>query len=105
MAVVGGMGTRWGPVVGATAITLLVQAFNDLGTRPGMPSYAPTVLTYAGYSVVLILVLLFMPAGLVPWARGRWEWLRRRFGPALPPEEPPGEPRVPDDVGVRVEGA
>jgi branched-chain amino acid transport system permease protein len=108
MAVVGGMGTRWGPVVGATAITLLVQVFNDLGTRPGMPSYAPTVLTYAGYSVVLVLVLLFMPAGLVPWVGERWRWLRRRFEPGPPPggpDGPSGQPERPDGVAARAEGA
>jgi branched-chain amino acid transport system permease protein len=80
MAVVGGMGTRWGPVVGATLITALVQVLNDLGTRPGMPSYAPTVLSYAVYALFLVLVLLFMPGGLVPWIRGRWERLRGAGG-------------------------
>jgi branched-chain amino acid transport system permease protein len=77
MAVVGGLGTRWGPVVGATGIVLVVQVLNDLGTRPGMPSYAPSVLSYAVYALVLVLVLLFMPAGLVPWVRARWDGLRR----------------------------
>src|SRR4029453_18217277 len=46
MAVVGGLGTISGPVVGATAIVLLVRALTELGTRPGMPSYAPSVLSY-----------------------------------------------------------
>ena len=34
MAVVGGLGTIWGPVVGATAITLLVQGLNDSAPGP-----------------------------------------------------------------------
>jgi branched-chain amino acid transport system permease protein len=63
MAVVGGLGTLWGPLLGAAAITLLVQVLTDLGTRPGMPSYAPNVLSYAVYAILLILVVLFLPRG------------------------------------------
>jgi branched-chain amino acid transport system permease protein len=66
MAVVGGLGTTWGGLVGAAAITLLVQFLTDIGTRPGMPSYAPSVLSYAVYAVLLTLVVLFLPRGLVP---------------------------------------
>jgi branched-chain amino acid transport system permease protein len=66
MAVVGGLGTIWGAVVGATAITLLLQALNIVGALPGMPSYAPSVLSYAVYALVLILVVLFLPQGLLP---------------------------------------
>ncbi|MET7336815.1 branched-chain amino acid ABC transporter permease [Nonomuraea sp. NPDC005650] len=66
MAVVGGLGTIWGAVAGATAITLLVQGLNSLAALPGMPSYAPSVLSYAVYALVLILVVLFLPRGLLP---------------------------------------
>ncbi|MEV0614058.1 branched-chain amino acid ABC transporter permease [Nonomuraea sp. NPDC050404] len=66
MAVVGGLGTIWGAVVGATAITLLVQGLDLLAALPGMPTYAPSVLSYAVYALVLIVVVLFMPHGLVP---------------------------------------
>ncbi|MFI7125151.1 branched-chain amino acid ABC transporter permease [Nonomuraea sp. NPDC050153] len=66
MAVVGGLGTIWGAVAGATAITLLVQGLNSLAALPGMPSYAPGVLSYAVYALVLILVVLFLPRGLLP---------------------------------------
>ncbi|MGW3344513.1 branched-chain amino acid ABC transporter permease [Nonomuraea rubra] len=66
MAVVGGLGTIWGAVVGATAITLLVQGLDLLASLPGMPTYAPSVLSYAVYALVLIVVVLFMPHGLVP---------------------------------------
>ncbi|MFF4617039.1 branched-chain amino acid ABC transporter permease [Nonomuraea jabiensis] len=71
MAVVGGLGTIWGAVVGATAITLLVQGLNSLAALPGMPSYAPSVLSYAVYALVLILVVLFLPRGLLPAFSGR----------------------------------
>ncbi|MCK2220082.1 branched-chain amino acid ABC transporter permease [Actinomadura sp. ATCC 31491] len=66
MAVVGGLGTIWGAVAGAAAITLLVQGLDQLANLPGMPSYAPSVLSYAVYALVLIVVVLFLPDGLVP---------------------------------------
>jgi branched-chain amino acid transport system permease protein len=69
MAVVGGLGTIWGAVVGAAAIVLLVQVLNTLGTLPGMPSYAPSVLSYAVYALLLIVVVLFLPRGIVPALR------------------------------------
>jgi len=96
MAVVGGLGTIWGGLLGAAAITLLVQVLTDLGTRPGMPSYAPSVLSYAVYAVLLVLVVLFLPRGLAPALRTGWQW--RRSAP-LPPAEPPGVPGVPDAAG------
>ncbi|HEY9521669.1 MAG TPA: branched-chain amino acid ABC transporter permease, partial [Thermopolyspora sp.] len=65
MAVVGGLGTIWGAVVGAAVITLLLQLLNVIGTAPGMPSYAPSVLSYAVYAIVLIVVVLFFPRGLL----------------------------------------
>ena len=71
MAVVGGLGTLSGGVVGAVAIVLLVQVLNDLGTQPGMPSYAPSVLSYAVYGLLLVLVVLFLPRGIVPALRGK----------------------------------
>ncbi|MCM4078705.1 ABC transporter permease subunit, partial [Paractinoplanes hotanensis] len=66
MAVVGGLGTLSGPVVGAVVIVLLVQVLNTVGTQPGMPSYAPTVFSYAVYALVLIAVVRYLPRGIVP---------------------------------------
>lgn len=78
MVVVGGLGTVWGAVAGAAAITLLVQLLNELGTRPGMPDSAPTVLSYAVYALLLIVAVLFVPRGLVPALRDAWHKQRRR---------------------------
>jgi branched-chain amino acid transport system permease protein len=69
MAVVGGLGTVAGPVVGAATIVLLVQVLTTVGTQPGMPSYAPSVLSYAVYALVLVLAVLYLPRGIVPAAR------------------------------------
>jgi branched-chain amino acid transport system permease protein len=66
MAVVGGLATLWGPAIGAALLTLLTQLLNNWGTRPGLPAYLPAVLSYAGYALVLILTVWFLPRGLVP---------------------------------------
>ncbi|BCY12123.1 branched-chain amino acid ABC transporter permease [Actinoplanes sp. L3-i22] len=73
MAVVGGLGSIAGALLGATLITLVVQALTTLATQPGMPGYAPSVLSYAVYAVLLIVIVLFVPRGIVPALR-----LRRR---------------------------
>ncbi|MEO3755425.1 branched-chain amino acid ABC transporter permease [Streptomyces sp. B6B3] len=65
MVVVGGLGTLWGALLGAASITLLVQALNDLATMPGMPASAPSILSYAVYATLLIVVVLLLPRGLV----------------------------------------
>ncbi len=70
MAVIGGLGTIWGPVVGAAVVTVLVQAMTALGTQPGMPAYAANVFSYAVYAGLLIVVLLFLPRGLLPAGTG-----------------------------------
>jgi branched-chain amino acid transport system permease protein len=80
MVVVGGAGTIWGAVAGAAAITLLLQALNDLGTREGMPANAPAVLSYAVYGALLVAVMLFVPRGLIPTAASWWRSARRRSG-------------------------
>ncbi|MGP4115045.1 branched-chain amino acid ABC transporter permease [Streptomyces sp. 4N509B] len=65
MVVVGGLGSLWGALLGACAITLLVQLLNDLATMPGMPATAPSILSYAVYATLLVLVVLFLPRGIV----------------------------------------
>jgi branched-chain amino acid transport system permease protein len=72
MATVGGLGSISGSVVGAAAITLLVQVLTAVGTLPGMPLHAPAVFSYAVYGLVLVLVLLLLPQGLVPAIQRRW---------------------------------
>ncbi|GIE86098.1 branched-chain amino acid ABC transporter permease [Actinoplanes regularis] len=71
MAVVGGLGSISGALFGAALITLVVQLLTTLATRPGMPSYAPSVLSYAVYAVLLIVIVLFVPRGIVPTLRRR----------------------------------
>ncbi|GGN75254.1 branched-chain amino acid ABC transporter permease [Actinoplanes lobatus] len=89
MAVVGGLGTIAGPLVGATVVVLLVQVLNTLGTQPGMPGYAPAVLSYAVYAVVLIICVLYLPRGLVPAIRTA---STRLTGTRRPPTHPAALP-------------
>lgn len=79
MAVFGGLGTLWGGVVGAITIALLLQTLNLLAASPGMPAILGPTLQYAGYGVVLVLVLLFMPKGLVPTIGAAMERRRQRL--------------------------
>lgn len=66
MAVIGGLASRWGGVVGAVAVSLLLQGLSALASLPGLPPTAGPVLQYAGYGVVLVAALLLMPRGIVP---------------------------------------
>lgn len=80
MVVVGGLGSLWGALLGAACVTLLVEVLGDIATMPGMPATAPSILSYAVYALLLIVVVLFLPRGLVsvparlaprlPWAAG-----------------------------------
>ncbi|MBL8341826.1 MAG: branched-chain amino acid ABC transporter permease [Rubrivivax sp.] len=86
-AIVGGMGTLWGPVLGAVALHTLADLTRNLfGQLPGL-----NMVIYGG---VLVLIVMFMPrglAGLVTTAqsvRALWSGGSRRAvpsSPALPP--------------------
>jgi branched-chain amino acid transport system permease protein len=63
-AIVGGMGTLWGPVLGAMALELLSELTRNLfGELPGI--------NLVIYGVLLILIMVFLPRGLVG-LRERW---------------------------------
>jgi branched-chain amino acid transport system permease protein len=66
MAVIGGLGTLWGGVLGAVLISALMQGLNAVGSMPSMPPTAAPILQYATYAVVLVVALLYLPRGLVP---------------------------------------
>ncbi len=64
-ALIGGRGTLWGPVVGAFALELI----NEGATVYGGGSSARVLV----FGLVLVLVVLFMPAGLLPTIKRRWD--------------------------------
>jgi branched-chain amino acid transport system permease protein len=78
MAVVGGLGTVWGGVVGAVVVSVLLQVLNTVSSQPGLPPTAAPIMQYATYGAVLIVALLFLPRGLVPSATGAVDAVRQR---------------------------
>lgn len=71
-AIVGGLGTLWGPVLGAAVLHALAEGTRNLfGNLPG--------LNLVIYGAVLMLIVMFMPRGLAGFGRplrARW-WSRR----------------------------
>jgi len=87
MAVVGGAGSVWGAIVGATLITLLKQMLQDV---------LPALLGRAGnFEIVVFGILMIL---LLQFARhGVWPWLARllpRRKPAAIADAPPLPPRA-----------
>lgn len=67
MAVLGGLGTVWGPVLGAGLLTVLPEVFR-------LAKDYDTIL----YGLVLILSVAFLPEGLAAGAGRLWPAARRR---------------------------
>jgi branched-chain amino acid transport system permease protein len=56
-AIVGGMGTLWGPVVGALALHVLADVTRNMfGQLPGINMVV--------YGCVLVLIVMFLPRGV-----------------------------------------
>jgi len=82
MVVVGGMGTTWGPILGAIMLTLVPQAITFLNLPPSVMGPIQGIL-FTG----LVLVFLFVrPAGIV---RATASWRGRHV--IRPPAAPGGE--------------
>jgi branched-chain amino acid transport system permease protein len=67
MVVVGGMGSTWGPVVGALLLTALPQAITFLALPPSVMAPLQGML----YTGLVLLFLFVRPAGLVAKAAAR----------------------------------
>ena len=63
---VGGLGNVYGALIGSVSIVLLREFLTRLSTRPDVPARAPVVLQSVVYAVILVLIMLFMPRGLLP---------------------------------------
>jgi len=91
MAVVGGAGSVWGAVVGATVITLLKQVLQDV---------LPWLFGRSGnfelivFGVLMVLLLQFARDGL-------WPWIERLVPSRKPPPVPPAEPLAARDHAAR----
>ena len=72
-AIVGGMGTLWGPVLGAAVLHLLRELTRNLfGQLPGLNMIV--------YGSVLVLIVMFVPRGLSGAGRSLRDVLRGRRG-------------------------
>jgi branched-chain amino acid transport system permease protein len=66
--IIGGIGTLFGPIVGAFLLTGLGEALTNLGADFGVPG-----LKQWFYGAALVAIVLLQPAGV-------WPWLARRLG-------------------------
>lgn len=74
-AVVGGSQVYWAPVLGAAFLTVLPELLRDLAPRVGIEP-GPMRLMVNG--VLLLLVIVFLPSGLVSLPRRLREWRAAR---------------------------
>ena len=74
-AVVGGIASVLGPVLGAAFLTLLPEALRELARVTGLEA-GPLRLFFNG--LVLLLVIIFLPNGLVSLRARLREWRRER---------------------------
>ncbi|HEX5598391.1 MAG TPA: branched-chain amino acid ABC transporter ATP-binding protein/permease [Micromonosporaceae bacterium] len=91
MAVLGGLGSVWGAIVGAFSVELL-----DEGLRTLIPTLVPGAVgevQLIGFGVVLTAVILFLPGGLHGvWRRGLARLHRKPAGSQAEPPPPVSEP-------------
>jgi len=81
-AIVGGLGTLWGPVLGAVVLHLLGDFTRNLfGQLPGINMII--------YGAVLILIVMFAPRGLLGLGRSVRALWRRAPPPGVPPADAP----------------
>jgi branched-chain amino acid transport system permease protein len=67
MLAFGGIGTLYGPIVGAVTFTIVDEVLIDFGQ-----------LRQVAYGILVIVLFLWMPRGLIPSAASLWRRLRRR---------------------------
>ena len=63
MALIGGIGTIWGPVLGAAVLEFLIQTFAGRGDL--------AVITQVGLGLLLTVAVIFLPRGVVDFFGGR----------------------------------
>jgi branched-chain amino acid transport system permease protein len=71
MVVTGGKGTLLGPVVGGLIFGLLPETLRAFSIPPEIQ--------WVIYGTLMILVVYFLPAGMVPALRSAWQQRRRRL--------------------------
>ncbi|MCI0401423.1 MAG: branched-chain amino acid ABC transporter permease [Gammaproteobacteria bacterium] len=61
MVIIGGAGSRWGPVIGAVVLVTLPEALRFLGLPIGVAANLRQII----YGILLVLMMMFRPQGLV----------------------------------------
>jgi branched-chain amino acid transport system permease protein len=61
MVIIGGAGSRWGPLIGAIVLVTLPEALRFIG----LPSAVAANLRQITYGALLVLMMIFRPRGLV----------------------------------------
>jgi branched-chain amino acid transport system permease protein len=66
MLAFGGIGTLFGPIVGAVTFTIIDEVLIDFGQ-----------LRQVSYGILIIVLFLWIPRGLIPTAASLWRHVRR----------------------------
>jgi branched-chain amino acid transport system permease protein len=77
MAVLGGLGSVWGAVLGAFAVEWLGDGLRDL--IPVLIPGASGEVQLVGYGLALVIVIVAMPGGVHGFAMSVWARIRRRL--------------------------
>ena len=86
LVAVGGPGTVWGPVVGATFLTGFPE-FLEMDPNSKLMIYG----------AVLLFVIVVLPTGIVPSLGAAWRRLRHAAPTSAPPNPPPIQTETDDD--------
>ncbi len=76
--VIGGLGSLLGALIGASLLVFLPRVLRDAGESLDMDAAQAAEISYVVYGVILVLVMLFAPAGLVGSIRLAWMKQRAR---------------------------
>lgn len=71
--VLGGLGSLLGALIGSALLVFLPPFATNLGTDLGLNSTEAAQVAFLVYGIVLIVVMIFAPAGLVGTIRMRWQ--------------------------------
>jgi branched-chain amino acid transport system permease protein len=80
MVILGGMGSVWGVLLGGMILGYLnVEGLATIGSKiqqsgvPGLDGFDPTKYQFGIYGIIIVLMMLFRPAGLIPEKRHKIE--------------------------------
>ena len=71
--IIGGLGTLFGPIVGAVVLTGLGEIFTDVGDALNIPGIKQIF-----YGLALLAIVMYRPAGVWPWLAERLGMTERR---------------------------